>query len=215
MKPPIRPVPFYRLQRGAVLFVSLMFLILLILLGMTASSRAVLQESMTGSMRNGQMALMGAESALRGAEFNLWIAAQTSAAGNKLTLYCSFDGGGGCYMPDGGNNFLSTTSAFSTATAWSPSTVGGGTTYTLALTGQNGSSLSANLAEQPQYLIKMLGPDLPPGSTGRSGGSLLQQNGGPNNQTKYIYSITARSPGGNANTLRVAQSTFASIKPSY
>lgn len=215
MKLPIRPIPLPRRQRGAVLFVALMFLILLVLLGMTASSSAVLQEGMTGGMRSGQMALMGAESALRGAEFNLWIAAQTSAAGNKLTLYCSYDGSGGCYMPDGSNNFSSTTSNFATATMWSPSTATGGTDYAPVLTGQSGSSLSANLAAQPQYLIKMLGPDLPPGSTGRAGGSLLQQNGGPNNQTKYIYGITARSPGGTANTLRVAQSTFASIKPSY
>jgi len=214
MNPHFRPRPLHRLQRGAVLFIALIFLILLVLLGLTASGSAVMQEGMTGGVRSGQMALMGAESALRGAEFNLWIAAQTSAAGNKLTLYCSYDGSGGCYMPDGSNNFSPTTSAFATAATWAASP-SGGTTYAPLLTGQTGSSTSANIAAQPQYLVRMLGPDLPPGSTGSAGGSLLQQNGGSNNQTKYIYSVTARSPGGNANTLRVAQSTFASIKPSY
>jgi len=54
-------------QRGAVLFVALIFLILLTLLGLAASGNSILQERMTGGVRNRQLALMGAESGARGA----------------------------------------------------------------------------------------------------------------------------------------------------
>lgn len=44
-------------QRGAVLFVALVFLILLTLLALTATSTSILQEKMTGGMRNRQLSL--------------------------------------------------------------------------------------------------------------------------------------------------------------
>src|SRR6185312_4223619 len=66
-------------ERGAVLFVALVFLLLLTLLGLTASSTSILQERMTGGMRNAQLAAMGTESALRGGEVDLWTAAARSS----------------------------------------------------------------------------------------------------------------------------------------
>ncbi|MBS0487131.1 MAG: pilus assembly protein PilX, partial [Proteobacteria bacterium] len=60
----IQPSP--NRQQGAVLFVALVFLILITLLGLTASGTSILQERMAGGLRNGQMGLMGAETALRG-----------------------------------------------------------------------------------------------------------------------------------------------------
>ena len=66
-------------QRGAVLFVALVFLLLLTLLGLTASSTSILQERMTGGMRNAHLAAMGTESALRGGEVDLWAAAPRSS----------------------------------------------------------------------------------------------------------------------------------------
>ena len=39
-------------QQGAVLFVALVFLVLITLLGLTAASTSILQERMTGGMRN-------------------------------------------------------------------------------------------------------------------------------------------------------------------
>ena len=202
-------------QRGAVLFVALIFLVLLTLLGLTATSTSVLQERMTGGMRSGQMALMGAESGMRGAEFNVWYAPQLSAAGNNLTLYCSSDGSGGCYSPDQAGNYSSGISTFATASTWTSTSANGGTAYTPVLTGLTGSSASASLGAQPQYLIQLVGADLPPGSTGQVVGSNQQQNGGNNTVTKYIYTITARGAGGSTNTVRVVQSTFAAVLPQY
>lgn len=204
-----------RAQRGAVLFVALIFLVLLTLLGLTASGTSVMQERMTGGMRSAQMALMGSESALRGAEFNIWLAPQTSASANKLTLYCSSDGSGGCYAPDQTGNYAASTATFDTATTWTSTGSDGGTAYAPSLTGLSGAAQSASLAAQPQYLIRLIGPDLPPGSSGQVVGSNQQQNGGNNNMTKYIYTITARGAGGSTNTVRVVQSTFAAVLAQY
>jgi type IV pilus assembly protein PilX len=202
-------------QGGAVLFVALIFLVLITLLGLTATGTSVLQERMTGGMRSGQMALMGAETGLRGAEFNVWYAPQLSAAGNNLTLYCSSDGSGGCYSPDQTGAYASSTSTFATASGWTATTSNGGTAYATSLTGLTGTTQSASLGAQPQYLIQLVGPDLPPGSTGQVVGSNQQQNGGNNTVTKYIYTITARGAGGSTNTVRVVQSTFAAVLPQY
>ena len=51
-----------RQQGGAVLFVALVFLILLTLLALTATGTSILQEKMTGNMRNAS-SLLGAEAA--------------------------------------------------------------------------------------------------------------------------------------------------------
>lgn len=64
-----------RSQRGVVLVVALIFLLLLTMLAISASGRSLLQERMAGGLRNGQMAEMAADTALRGAEWKLWKAA--------------------------------------------------------------------------------------------------------------------------------------------
>ncbi len=61
-----------RAQDGAVLFLAIIFLLLLTLLAVTASSTSIMQERMTGGMRNSQIGLMGSESTLRGGEGFLW-----------------------------------------------------------------------------------------------------------------------------------------------
>lgn len=212
---PARRIVFVRTQQGAVLFVALVFLVLITLLGLTATGTSVLQERMTGGMRSGQMALMGSESGLRGAEFNVWYSPQLSAAGNNLSLYCSSDGSGGCYRADKDGKYALDTSTFSTSTSWSSVSTNGGTAYSTSLTGLTGAEQSASLAAQPQYLIQLVGPDLPPGSNGQVVGSNQQQNGGTNSVTKYIYTITARGAGGSTNTVRIVQSTFAAVLPQY
>ena len=204
-----------RAQRGAVLFVALIFMVLLTLLGLAATGSSVLQERMTGGMRNAQMAQMGSESAMRGAEFLIWIAPQNSASGNKLTLFCSTDGTGGCYSASTNNTFSSNVNSFRTAQAWTASMTGA-STYSSTVSGLTGANQAASLAGQPQFMIQMTGPDLPAGSTGGAGGSLQQQYGnGPGNQTKFIYAITARSAGGTANVLRSTESTFAALRAQY
>jgi type IV pilus assembly protein PilX len=55
-------------ERGITLVVSLIFLLLLTMLGVTAMSTSTLQEKMAGNLRDQDMALQAAESALRAGE---------------------------------------------------------------------------------------------------------------------------------------------------
>jgi type IV pilus assembly protein PilX len=66
-----RTLPRARQQRGAVLIVSLLLLLVMTLLGLGASQSTRLQERMAGNQRDLELALQGAESALRGAEYQL------------------------------------------------------------------------------------------------------------------------------------------------
>jgi type IV pilus assembly protein PilX len=66
-----RTLPRTRQQRGAVLVVSLLLLLVMTLLGLGASQSTRLQERMAGNQRDLELALQGAEAALRGAEYQL------------------------------------------------------------------------------------------------------------------------------------------------
>ena len=55
-------------QRGVVLIVSLIFLLVLTLIGVTASQSTILQERMAGNVKDRNMALQASEAALRAGE---------------------------------------------------------------------------------------------------------------------------------------------------
>lgn len=55
-------------ERGAVLIVSLILLLVMTLLGVSSMSSTTLQERMAGNLRDGNLALQAAESALRDGE---------------------------------------------------------------------------------------------------------------------------------------------------
>jgi|SRR6056297_1720735 len=55
-------------QRGAALFISLMFLIILTLIGISAANVGIMQERMAGSVRDTNIAFQEAEATLRGVE---------------------------------------------------------------------------------------------------------------------------------------------------
>jgi type IV pilus assembly protein PilX len=86
---------FPRAQQGAVMVVALIFLMLLTLLAISASSRSLLQERMAGGLRNAQLAEIGAEAALRGAEWRLW-----SLPARGIRLNCPSDSLANCYAFD-------------------------------------------------------------------------------------------------------------------
>ena len=54
-----------RRQQGAILFVSLIILLLLTILGVTSMSSVTMEERMAGNMRDGDLAVQAAEAALR------------------------------------------------------------------------------------------------------------------------------------------------------
>lgn len=206
----IRRIP--RAQRGAVLIVALIFLLLLTLLALSATGRSLLQERMAGGMRNAQQAQMSAQTALRGAEWTLWMNT-TNLVGTPL-LCGSGVLAGSCYKYDPTNTALygknGTVTQFRHGQGWITS---GATTYK----GPSGSvdytaqSDNAKLAENPVYMIEDLGVELPAGiSSGlHESGATGPTSGGYTSTTRHVYRITARATGGSPNTVRVLQSTFA------
>lgn len=75
-------------QRGAALITSLLFLLVLSLLGLVSMQSSLLEERMAGNMNNRNMAFQAAEAALRDAEYYL-----------ESAVLPSFDGSNGLYQP--------------------------------------------------------------------------------------------------------------------
>jgi len=73
-------------QHGAALIISLIILLVMTVIGVTAMQVTVMQEKMAGNLRNKSVAFQAAESALRNAENSLTVA-----------VLPSFDGTGGLY----------------------------------------------------------------------------------------------------------------------
>src|SRR5690242_20778560 len=59
-------------ERGVILLLALIFLVLLTLLAMGASSGSLLQQRMVAATRSAQLADLSADTALRGAEWKIW-----------------------------------------------------------------------------------------------------------------------------------------------
>ncbi|AFC86571.1 pilus assembly PilX family protein [Frateuria aurantia] len=172
-----------REQQGVVLVVALVFLLLLTLMALVASGRSLLQERMAGAMRSAMQAQWSAETALRGAEWQLF-------QGNAVPCY------------DSSRTVGSTVLNFRHATGWFTT---GGTSYRpMDYTSVGGVNA---LAYNPVYIIEYLGPDRLPGQ-GASQAVEVGQSGASTGMA-YMYRITARATGGNPNIIRVVESTFA------
>jgi type IV pilus assembly protein PilX len=74
-------------QRGAILVVSLLLLLVMTALALTASQTTRLQERMAGNARDLDLAFQGAETGLRGAEAEIQVKAQ--AAGMRMVEICT------------------------------------------------------------------------------------------------------------------------------
>ena len=198
-----------RNQQGAILFVALIFLILLTLLALTATSTSILQEKMTGGMRNRQLSLVGAESVARGGEASLWL---LSYVGTQPLPPCIDDSASvNCvYRPTPSGLLEDNVQRFRSEKEWEPATpLTGWFPYTYAMTGLAGSAETAELGEEPRIIIEDLGPDVPPGlgqqlgTRDRELGSLVGR--------KEWYRLTARSTGGSDAVVRVVESVYSAI----
>jgi len=200
--PPMHPPA--RTQRGAVMVVALIFLLLLTILAISASGRSLLQERMAGGLRNAQQADMSAQTALRGAEWKLWTS--TSTIGTHLN--CGSGIFTDCYIFDPLNpvtnvvNFR-TKQGWVTAGSTEYKGYGNGVDYTVTANGK--------LANNPHYIIEDLGVELPPGVSGslHESGATGSTGSGASSTSRHIYRITARASGASENTVRVLESTFA------
>ncbi|HET8943095.1 MAG TPA: PilX N-terminal domain-containing pilus assembly protein [Rudaea sp.] len=209
---------FPRNSKGAVLFVALVFLVLLTLLGLTAASTSILQERMTGGMRNSQLSLMGADTVARAAEARLWNLADL---GDKLN--CGYWGGPtrDCFAAQSYPADAPATSG--TILKMNPEvqkfrTSGSasiGTEYVPSMTSGLGT---ATLAEQPEYILEYKGVLLAPGANANGeGGSATRYataNKSTGSQTMYSYRITARSTGGSDASIHAVETYFGTGVPS-
>ncbi|SEV85241.1 PilX N-terminal domain-containing pilus assembly protein [Luteibacter sp. 329MFSha] len=188
-----------RAQRGVVLVVALIFLLLITILAMAASGTSMMQLRLVGGLRSSQLADFGAESALRGAEWRIWTASNTSPMACTTT-------GPICYKYD-----ASSTNAdvekFRGAKGWDATA---STTYspTQPLTTASTDN-TFKLTKDPVYLIEDLGVELPPGSGTQHESGQSSPGTGNTSVDSHVYRITARSTGANDNTVRTIETTFA------
>jgi type IV pilus assembly protein PilX len=189
-------------QRGAVMIVALIFLLLLTILAVSASGNSLLQERMSGGLRNAQQAQMSAETALRGAEWKLW--SSSYIAGSHLQ--CGTTVPSECYAFDPANP-IGAVVKFRTQAGWITE---GATTYKGNGREVDYTSLAnGKLAKNPLYIIEDMGAELPPGVSGGLHESGSTGRDSATSTAPHIYRITARASGGNANTVRVLETTFS------
>ena len=192
-------------QRGVVLMVALIFLLLLTILAVGASGRALLQERMAGGLRSASLADMAAQTTLRSVEWKLWSAMATLG---DMPVLCGAGGlAGSCYRYDPGNAALygadGIVTNFRDRTGWIER---GAATAEEA----HDFTSSDRLAKKPVYLIEDMGVELPPGvSGGHHESGATGVGSGTSGASRHIYRITARATGADENTVRVMESTFA------
>jgi len=199
-----------RRQQGAVLFVALVFLLLLTLLGITASSTSILQERMTGGMRNAQLAMMGTESTLRGGEIDLWTAASRSSfqTGGLALPPCGYSGVQPCAYQRTNGIADNRTTKFRGSRTWLAASGDGAMEYVKTVTGLSGDEATASLASQPRYMIEDLGLDTAASGEGNMGGAILSAPGAEGTPKVHLFRVTARSQGGSDTLLRASESVF-------
>lgn len=158
-------------QSGVVLAISLIILLLLTLIGLSAMQTSALEEKMVGNMRDKSLAFQAAESALRAAELSL----PNISSSAYVTA-----GTGGFYLDNNSTpNPIPTTTAILKDSFWSSNPVA-----TSPVTGLGNGIIA------PVYIIQKL-PVYIPASNAR----VVPFNG----ITCQPYKITVRATGGTAN----------------
>lgn len=199
-------------QSGAVLFVALVFLLLITVLAITASSSSVLQERMTGGLRNGQLALMGAETALREGERSARTLAERSIGSAALTFCIDASTPRPCVYRAERGVIDGAVAIFKV----SPDSCDARPAICAVATQIASATLAAPsgpLLSQPRYVIEWLGYSSDStqqrgvmSGTAQRGSQQVCDGSTPK---MGLFRVTARSSGGNASTVRVAESVFS------
>jgi len=177
-------------QRGAVLYIALMLLIVLTIIGVTAARLQTGEAVMARNDHNHQLALQAAEAALRDAEINLadgnWTIPQFAANASGLYVLST--------EAQGGVAALLTPGSVADQINWNAAAPANGA---MAYTGP----ALANAPTSP-VATQVIIEDLPP--VARAGDPLCT----PSNQTQScaVYRVTAHAVGGDASASATVQS---------
>ena len=173
-------------QRGAVLIISLIMLLLLTLIGVSGTQATGLEEKMAGNMRDETLAFEAAETALRAGESIVKLNPPAFSVGSNGT------GGTGLYTTVGTD---ARSSGYWQTVDWNSNT---------AVAAYSGGSLS-HIKSAPRYIVEELPSSTSTSTTTNTNGSF--EAGTPSNsQTVSWYRITARGTGGSDNAVVMLQS---------
>ena len=188
-------------QRGAVLIVALLFLVILTMLGVTAMTGSTMEQRMAGNSRDVAVALQAAEAAMRDARRDINTMVLAGGAGRNPSIHISQFG-------DGTGSDNGTCSAVAKglcrpalysrvpAALLPPALNIDAQTY--AVYGQySGAPQILGVANQPRYLIEIF--------------CLPQHGAGLGSPPCKFYRITARGYGGNPNSQVTLQEIFLSL----
>jgi type IV pilus assembly protein PilX len=171
-------------QRGVALFISLVLLLVLTIIGVSAVQTTSMEERMARNTHDSVLAFEAAEVALRTGETFLRNNVNTTAL-----------------FPPGGNNGLWKASNYGQAERWEQANIWTGTNSVVVP-----ANTIAGVAEQPRYIIEFVAtvqraenPYLL-GTAKDTGDDQIQ-----------IFRITARGIGGTTNARVLLQSTFGLI----
>jgi type IV pilus assembly protein PilX len=173
-------------QRGTALVMSLVFLVLLTIIGLTMISTVSLQEMMAGNMKDLNVAFQAAESALRDGEADVF--ANVSPA-SGFDASCT---NGYCQPAPPGTPYVWMT------VDWSD-----GSTTSRQYGSATGAAPLSYVKSQPRYIIEELLASAAP-----SAGESLSEASTGKAPTGEYYRVTARGTGGRSDTQVLLQSTF-------
>lgn len=175
------------MQRGSALVTGLVFLVAIMMLGLSASSGSIQQEMGIRSIRDQAVALEAADAALRAGE--TWL--RTNSGPLSVNFGPRF--GSVLVQADGFCAATNNDCVAANANFWNDNG------QPLGQKGKSGivdpTPVLNLVADQPRYIIELLLCPNPPCT------------GPPNSQTRY-YRITARGVGLSAKTERIVQSVY-------
>ena len=200
-----------RRQRGAILIISLMFLVVLTMLALTTMGGITLEERMSGQYRDLNVAFQAAESALRDAERDIWHTGTASATKRAAAISGRTGFGDGSDTANGScstdTGLIGRGLCFANAEGPFPPYLNAdlGPTSTIAVPyGRfTGATALPGVSAQPRYIVEAIWKNIVPTPT-------LQSLSPVANVTTY-YRITSQGSGVNPNTRVTLQEMY--LKP--
>ncbi|THB67150.1 MAG: hypothetical protein D6B27_05140 [Gammaproteobacteria bacterium] len=185
----------YKKERGAILVVSLLMLLMLTIIGVASIKTTTIQERMAGNLRDRELAFQAAEAALTVGENYIITNIETTGEDwitNNLTSGSS--DAAECTPVSGLCKEGQTLDPFD-GDVWDTALSATAQPLSMNEASDEGGGEAAGVLESPKYIIQLVGTRTVDSST----------------MTNYIFKVTAKGFGGDANSEVVLQSTFSYI----